>query len=80
MAESIPNDGENSSYGYISPTAVDFESVSGMLEPGIDDLTTSVSMTEPLFFNQLEIFDNPSSSYHSGINDRSASLPPMYIA
>lgn len=80
MAESTPNDGESSSYGYINPTALHFESVSDILEPGIDDLTTSVSMTKPFFVNQLEIFDNPSSSHHSIINDRCAFLPPMYIA
>lgn len=80
MTESTPNDGENSSYGYINPAAIHFENVSDMLEQGTDNLTTSVSMTEPFFLNQLEIFDNPSSSDLSRINNRSAFQPPMYIA
>lgn len=79
MTESTPKDGESSSYGYINPSAIHFESVSDMLEQGIDDLTTSVSMTEPFFLNQLEIFDNPSSSHHSIINDRCAFYLPCIL-
>jgi hypothetical protein len=80
MTESTPNDSESYSYEYIDPAAIHFESVSDILEQGIDNLTTSVPMTEPCFLNQLEILDGPSSSHHPRINDRSAFLLPMYIA
>jgi hypothetical protein len=78
MTEFTPNDGESCSYGYIDPTAIHFESVSDILEQGIDNLTTSVPMTEPFFLNQLEILDGPSPLHHPRINDRSAFLPHIY--